>query len=414
MNAILITIGDELLYGQTIDTNSAWMGRELNLLGINVLEVRSISDEREAILKTLEDTTPKADLILITGGLGPTKDDITKNCLAEFFGVKLTRLKAIEDRLHKYFQNRGVETPEKTLPLADVPENCIALPNNKGTAWGMWFNENNTIYVSMPGVPAEMKSLMREEVLPKIQDSFELPNILHRHFLTASVGESKLSDKLEDFEEQLPNGIKLAYLPGLGTVKLRLTAKGKDIATLEKLLNVQAEKLYAAIGHYIYGEGNDEFEAVIGKIIQSKNWTIATAESCTGGYISHRITSVSGSSAYYKGSVISYSNEIKMQELNVSADTLDKQGAVSEATVNEMLKGICKKYNTDLGIAVSGIAGPDGGTEEKPVGMVWIAVGTTKNPKIRKVQLPGNRIQNIKLTAIIALEMLRRYLTNNE
>lgn len=414
MNAIIITIGDEILYGQTIDTNSAWIGRELGLLGITLREILSISDDREAILEAIRSSSQRADIVFITGGLGPTRDDITKNCLAEFFGVGMKRNQDILKRLQQYFQKRGAETPEKTLPLADVPENCIALPNNKGTAWGMWFEEQNTIYVSMPGVPAEMKGLMSEQVLPKIKEVFELPNILHRHVLTAAVGESKLSDLLEDFEDQLPKEVKLAYLPGLGTVKLRLTAKGDKRSILMKLLDEQAEKLYEKVGRFIYGEDDDVFEAVIGKILKQKGYMIATAESCTGGYIAHRITSVAGSSDYYQGSIVSYSNIIKINELGVSERTLEKEGAVSEATVAEMLKGICTKYKTDVGIAVSGIAGPGGGTKEKPVGTVWIAVGKPDSPRLRKIQLPGNRLQNIEMTTVIALEMLRRYLLRDK
>jgi nicotinamide-nucleotide amidase len=352
----------------------------------------------------------QSQLILITGGLGPTNDDVTKKTLTQFFGATYKLFPEVLNALKSYFDKRGIELSDRNRQLAEMPDNCIPVRNTLGTAWGMWFERAGKVFVSMPGVPAEMKAMMRESILPKLKQRFSLPVILHHHILTASVGESVLAEKLKEFETQLPSHFKLAYLPSLGFVKLRLTAKGNSMQELQMQMNEQLDKLEKPIKKHIYGYNDDIFEQVIGNILKEKKLKIATAESCTGGYIAHRITTVPGSSDYYMGSIISYSNEVKIKQLGVQEHTLQTHGAVSEETVKEMLSGLIDKLQVQVGIAVSGIAGPDGGTPEKPVGTVWIAVGRKENIYCRKVNLPGNRLQIIELTAVVALEMLRRYL----
>ncbi|MDZ4846421.1 MAG: competence/damage-inducible protein A [Chitinophagales bacterium] len=413
MKAAILTIGDEILYGQTVNTNAAWMGIQLAQIGVRVYETLVVSDEEAHILKGLNHVKEVADLILITGGLGPTKDDVTKTALCKFFNVGLKPNPVILKVLEDFFLKRGLPMLENNIQQANLPENCLALRNAKGTAWGMWFVDWGKVFVSMPGVPYEMKQIMTDEVIPKIKETFSLPVIIHKHILTAAIPESFLSEKLEPFEAELPADIKLAYLPSAGKVKLRLTGAGDDRAILEQRISEQAEKIKVLAGKYIYGYDNDEFEAAVGKILQKQGKTMSTAESCTGGYIAHLITSVSGSSAYFKGSVVPYANEVKRNILGVREATLNEHGAVSEQAVIEMLRGVTVELNTDFGIAVSGIAGPGGGTPEKSVGTVWVAVGSAENFKTKMYNFPGSREQNIEWTAVVALEMLRKYLIDS-
>jgi len=410
MKAAILTIGDELLYGQTVNTNAAWMGDQLAQIGIRVYETLTVSDEEAHILDGLNRVKNAGDLILITGGLGPTKDDVTKTALCRFFNTGLKENPVIMSALEDFFSKRGLPMLENNRQQAMLPENCIALKNVKGTAWGMWFQDWGKVFVSMPGVPYEMKQIMTDEVLPKIKETFPLPVILHRHLLTAAIPESFLSEKLEPFEAQLPSDIKLAYLPAAGKVKLRLTGSGDDRNALQERINEQAEKIKEIAGRYIYGYDDEVFEAAVGKILKKLGKTVSTAESCTGGYIAHLITSVAGSSDYFKGSVVSYADEVKQNILGVREATLSEHGAVSEQTVIEMLRGVTVELNTDFGIAVSGIAGPGGGTPEKPVGSVWAAVGSADDYKTKFYSFPGSREQNIEWTAVAALEMLRKFL----
>lgn len=410
MQATIITIGDELLYGQTVDTNSAFMGKELALLGIRVREILSISDDKEAILEALARAENASDLVLITGGLGPTKDDITKVTLAEYFNTPLVSNPEILALLEAFFASRNRPMLQSNIDQALMPEACTPLRNDRGTAWGMWFEKNGKVFVSMPGVPFEMKALMQQEVLPKVKTFFHLPVIIHKHILTAGKGESYLAEEIANFEDSLPTNIKLAYLPGIGTVKLRLTARGTDRATVQQELDEQVEKMVSIIDRHIYGFDDDQLEEVVGKLLLAQGKTIATAESCTGGYIGSQITLVPGASGYYQGSIVSYTNELKQALLGVKAETLEAHGAVSEETVREMLLGVCSKLGTDYGIATSGIAGPTGGTTEKPVGTVWVAYGSPNDIRTRKLSFKGNREQNIQLTGLMALELFRRYL----
>ena len=406
MNCEIITIGDELLIGQVIDTNSAWMAEQLNQVGIRVAQITSISDQREHILTTLKEAAARADLIFMTGGLGPTRDDITKTTLCEYFNTHLVFNEDAFDNIKRIFKTRGFRLTELNRAQAEVPENCTMLLNINGTAPGMWFEKEEKIYISMPGVPFEMKALMTDNILPRLAH-FSPTSIRHRTILTQGVGESFLAAQIETWETALPPFIKLAYLPQPGIVRLRLTASGTDKTLLEQTLTEETNKLYALIPQYIFGEGEDTLELIVGRLLKKHNYTMATAESCTGGYIAHLITSIPGSSAYFKGSVVAYANEIKEQILGVSPQTIEKNGAVSAETVFEMAAGIIKQFNTDCAIAVSGIAGPDGGTEEKPVGTIWICVLTRGGAETRKFTFGDHRGRNIRRTAMAALDMLR-------
>lgn len=410
MLASIITIGDEILYGRTVDTNSAWMGQELSDIGIRVKDIRSISDDKQDILDALASVPANVQLVLITGGLGPTKDDITKLTLAEYFNTELVMNEEILALLEEYFSKRGRPMLQVNRDQALMPVACTPLRNNKGTAWGMWFERDGKIYVSMPGVPREMMALMEQEVLPRVKAQYDLPIIIHQHLLAAGIGESYIADKIADLEDNLPPEIRLAYLPDLGKVKLRLTARGTDRQHLEDLLKQQVAAITERIGRYIYGHNEDRFEAAVGKILLMQGKTLSTAESCTGGRISSMLTAIPGSSRYFEGGVVSYSYQAKEDLLGVKPETLTEQGAVSEAVVTEMVIGACKALKTDVAIAVSGIAGPDGGTEDKPVGTVWVAVGSPDRIVTRMYHFPADREHNVELSAVMALELMRKYL----
>jgi nicotinamide-nucleotide amidase len=406
MLAEIITIGDELLIGQVIDTNSAWIAEQLNMAGIKVHQITSISDNQEHILQTLKEASSRVQLILITGGLGPTKDDITKQTLCKYFDTSLVFSEEAYKNVENLFYHRGVKVTEVNRQQAMVPANCKVLPNVNGTAPCMWFEKENCIYVSMPGVPFEMKAIMEQEVLPQLLKK-QNQVIIHRTILTEGVGESMLASIIETWEDALPEFIKLAYLPQPGMVRLRLTAYGNDREMLQDAVSKAEKELYPLAGKYIFGYDNDTIESVVGQILRQKGMSLSTAESCTGGNIAQLITSIAGSSDYFKGSVVAYSNEIKEKMLGVPHQTLVDHGAVSEQTVIAMAEGIRKKFETDYSIAVSGIAGPGGGTDEKPVGTTWIAVATPTGTTARKFLLGDHRGRNIRKASMAALNMLR-------
>jgi nicotinamide-nucleotide amidase len=416
MKAEIITIGDELLIGQVVDTNSAWIGQQLNLAGIEVVQITSISDKSDAIIIALNDSIERADIILITGGLGPTKDDITKTTLCTYFNTQLVFNEEVYKDVEAMFKSRGKEVTPLNRKQAEVPANCTAIRNSKGTAPGMWFDVNGKIFMSMPGVPYEMKAIMENEVLPKLKQRFKLPAIFHKTILTQGIGESFLSEIISDWEDALiQQNIKLAYLPSPGKVRLRLSAYGPDKAELIKKVEKQIEIVKPLIQEYIYGyenfgEHQPGIEEVVGDLLRKNKATVATAESCTGGYISHLLTSISGSSNYYVGSVISYSNEVKINELGVSAASIEKFGAVSQTVVEQMATGVRKKFKVDFAIATSGIAGPTGGTEEKAVGTVWIAIADSKGVISEKFLFGNDRGRNIKKASDEALNILRKQL----
>lgn len=406
MLAEIITIGDELLIGQVIDTNSAWIAEQLNMTGIKVHQITSISDNQEHILQTLKEASTRAQLILITGGLGPTKDDITKQTLCKYFDTSLVFSEEAYKNVENLFYHRGIKVTEVNRQQAMVPANCKVLPNVNGTAPCMWFEKENCIYVSMPGVPFEMKAIMEQEVIPQLLHK-QNQVIIHRTILTEGVGESMLASIIETWEDALPEFIKLAYLPQPGMVRLRLTAYGNDREMLQDALSKAEKELYPLAGKYIFGYDNDTIESVVGQLLRQKGMTLSTAESCTGGNIAQLITSIAGSSDYFKGSVVAYSNEIKEKMLGVAHQTLVDHGAVSEQTVIAMAEGIRERFNTDYSIAVSGIAGPGGGTDEKPVGTTWIAVTTPTGTTSRKFLLGDHRGRNIRKASVAALNMLR-------
>jgi nicotinamide-nucleotide amidase len=409
MKAEIISIGDELLIGQVINTNSAWMAEQLNLIGIKVAQITSISDSREHIMSALNEATTRADIILMTGGLGPTRDDITKYALCEFFNTRLVFNQESFENIERIFKQRGYNMTLLNRAQAEVPENCTALLNVNGTAPGMWFEKDGKIYASMPGVPFEMKSLMEEYILPRLKPLSNI-SIVHRTILTQGVGESFLAAKIEAWETGLPPYLKLAYLPQPGIVRLRLSGSGPDKTQLESIMNSFTDALYQLIPEHIFGEGDDTLELIVGNQLKIHEYTLATAESCTGGYISHLITSIPGSSAYFKGSVVAYSNEVKENLLGVSPKTIEKYGAVSEETVFEMAAGIIRHLKVNCAISISGIAGPDGGTPEKPVGTTWICVLTPKGAETRKFTFGEHRGRNIRRAALAAMDMLRKQL----
>jgi competence/damage-inducible protein CinA-like protein len=403
ITAHIITIGDEILYGQILDTNAQWMSKQLDSIGIKVTQRLTIGDVRQEILATLRYSEDRADIVLMTGGLGPTEDDLTKDCLAEYFGVGMQINKKALSEVEAMFKRFKFELTPVNRLQANLPTNCTMISNELGTAPGMWFYEHNTVFASMPGVPFEMKGLMSSFILPKLKEQFELPVIYHKVVKTIGIGESWLAEKIRPWTDKLPKNISLAYLPSLREVKLRLTTTGKSQNQLEADVETQINKLKQYAGKYIYGYNKDSIESAVGQILLDKDESISTAESCTGGYLAHMLTSVPGSSAYFKGSIIAYANEVKTGHLGVKPSTLETKGAVSEETIIEMAEAIRTKFNTTYGIATSGIAGPDGGTPEKPVGTVWIAIATPIGTHTKLLSLAKNRTLNIQAASKSAL-----------
>lgn len=405
--AEIITIGDEILYGHIIDTNSQWMSRELDNIGIKVIRKTTIGDQREDLLSAFTEAEKRADVVLITGGLGPTNDDLTKPCLAEFFNCKLAFHPQALEEVKDFFESKGMALTEINKQQAALPECCTFLSNKIGTAPGMWFERVGKVFVSMPGIPKEMQLLMQKEVLPRLGDFFATDIIYHKTVKTIGIGESWLSEKIGSWEQHLPDHISLAYLPSLGQVKLRLTAIGENQDLLKAQVEEKINDLHALIGKYIFGYNNDKIEQTVGRMLLERSMTLAAAESCTGGYLSHLITSVPGSSKYYRGSVIPYHNDHKIELLGVDPQTLANHGAVSEQTVIEMSNNVRERFKSSIGVATSGVAGPDGGTPEKPVGTVWIALADGHDTITKKLQLWKDRDINIKATAIAVLNMIR-------
>lgn len=410
MFAEIITIGDEILIGQIVDTNSAWMAQQLNNAGISVKQISSVSDDKQHILTALAEAAERADIILITGGLGPTKDDITKNTLAEYFGVGMVENEAALNNVLRIFEKYTRPMLEINRLQAQVPANCEVIVNKNGTAPGMWFNEDGKIYVSMPGVPFEMMYMMEEAVIPKLQSLFKLPVIIHKTILTVGEGESFLANRIADIEDSLPAHIKLAYLPKLGQVRLRLSGYGEDEAALTNDINKYASIIIERVGDFVVAEEDIPLEKAILNYMTENGLTLSVAESCTGGYISHLFTQHAGSSKVFFGGAISYSYELKESILGVKNETLWQYGAVSEETVTEMAEGALLNFKSDYAIAVTGIAGPDGGLPDKPVGTVWIAVASATKTVKKKFTFGSKRQQNIERSATSALFMLNTLL----
>lgn len=408
IRAEIITIGDEILFGQITDTNTQWIGTQLTDIGIRPVRKTSVGDIKQDILNAFSEASGRVNVVIVTGGLGPTRDDITKHTFCEYFG---TELEINEDALKlvtEFFAKRGRKMTELNIQQAALPKNCTYIPNLWGTAPGMWFEKDGVVYVSLPGVPYEMKSLMEFEILPRLKAKFNTPVIQHKSVRTIGIGESFLAEKIAHWEDTLPDHIKLAYLPHFGQVKLRLTGTGADALTLEKDLEEQVRLLLPLIAEYVFGFDSDELESVVGALLLNRDATLGTAESCTGGYVASQITSVPGSSAYFEGSVVSYSNDVKMSVLGVKKETLDAYGAVSEQTAIEMAEGARAALNVTFAISTTGIAGPEGGTDEKPVGTVWIACAGPDETFTQLLTLRNNRKINVETTCSYVLNLLRK------
>ncbi len=414
MQAEIITIGDEILIGQIVDTNSAWMSKELNDIGISVNRITSISDTKEAIVSSLEEAMSRVDLVLMTGGLGPTNDDITKKTLSDYFACELIQddglYAKIEERLARYKIGMNAFNREQAL----VPDGARIIANNFGTAPCMWFTKDDKHVISMPGVPFEMKNIMESEVLPKLSEEFDCPSVLHQTIMVQGLGESVLAEMLQDWEAKLPTVVKLAYLPSPGVVRLRMSLIGDDEAELKAIVEEQIEGLKIILGERIFAFDDEQIEKVIANLLLDKKKTLATAESCTGGNMAHLLTAMAGSSAYFKGSVVAYSNEVKANVLGVNSNSLEEFGAVSQEVVEQMASGVLKTIGTDYGIATSGIAGPDGGTEEKPVGIVWIAVASKDQVISEKFVFSKERGRNIRMASLAGFNMLRKMILNTD
>ncbi len=409
VTADIINIGDELLIGQVVNTNASWIASELNKHGIAVNEIKAIGDDGSAIESAIVGSN--ANILLITGGLGPTRDDITKKVLCNFFGSNLIFHEPTFKHIVELFGKRNYTVSPVNKAQALIPATCIPIFNAHGTAPGMWFENKGKVVVSMPGVPFEMMALVSDKVIPMIEEKFDLGTIYHRTVMTAGVGESKLAERIADWENELPDYIKLAYLPQPGIVRLRLSSRTNLHSGIEKEIDEQIAKLTKLIPEIIFGYDDILLEEVVAELLKVKGFTISTAESCTGGYISHLITSVAGSSEYFMGSIVSYSNDVKVRQLGVDERLIEKHGVVSAEVVEQMALGGKQVLKTDCCIATSGIAGPDGGTPDKPVGTVWIAVATPDNKVLSKLFYLGeHRGRNIRRAALLGLDMLRRVL----
>jgi nicotinamide-nucleotide amidase len=420
MNAELLTIGNEILIGQITNTNAVWMAQELNLIGVSVVHMSSVADEKTAILKAFEDASKRADIVLITGGLGPTKDDITKSTFCEYFETELVTDEIVLKDVTGFFSKRNKEVSEINRKQAEVPKGCLVIRNKNGTAPGMWMEKNNTVFVSMPGVPYEMQAMVTDIVIPEIKRRFKLPFIFHKTILTQGIGESDLADLISDWEDSLTEKeIGLAYLPSPGMVRLRLSSKGFDELKLHHKIESQIEKVKPLIEKFIYGyeeygKAQPKIEDILGQLLLEKGLKLGLAESCTGGYISHLITSVAGSSNYYNGCIVPYHNEFKHNLLKVGNAIFEKNGAVSKECVMAMAKETLNTFKADVAIAVSGIAGPGGGTDEKPVGTTWIAVAYGDRIVPKQFVFGHNRQRNIQMTANTAMNMLRKLILKIE
>ena len=413
MKAELITIGDELLIGQVVNTNAAWAGEQLDLAGVDVLRMVTLGDDIEAIQAALADAYRTSELVIITGGLGPTHDDITREAIAGFFGAELRPDPDVLAHIERRFARRGYTMPVSNQRQAMVPEGFEVLPNPVGTAPGLWLAEEGPpprLLAVVPGVPHEMRALMEGEVLPRLRKRKGLRFIRHRTLLTAGIGESNLQERLGDLAGWLGDGLRLAYLPGGGSVRLRASASGDDQQTVERRLDAFEAHLRERIGLYFFGTGTETLEAAVGKMLKARGQTLAVAESCTGGFVLNRLTNVPGSSAYVVGGVVAYGNAVKAEQLGVSEAALEEEGAVSEVVARQMAEGIRERLRADVGVSTTGVAGPSGGTPEKPVGTVWIGYADASGSQARLLSLATDRLLNKQLTSTAVLNDLRQRL----
>jgi nicotinamide-nucleotide amidase len=405
-NADIVTIGDEILIGQIVDSNSAFLARKLNEIGLRIRKKYSVGDSREAIRAVLDEGIGAVSLIVFTGGLGPTRDDITKETLREYFGGALSRNQAVYEMMRVYFERAGREFSVANRAQADVPETCRVFLNHNGTAPGMLFEKNGTKVISMPGVPYEMEAMMESEVIPYLTKEFNLPPVIHKTILTQGIPESILMEMIRPWEDSLDPRVKLAYLPSPGMVRLRLTS-AVHFEGVDEYIQRKTDELTPMLPGRIFGYGTDTMESVLMRMLEKRHAKVAFAESCTGGYLAHRLTFLSGSSRVYDGSVVTYGYDAKSELLGVSSDLLNREGAVSEPVVVQMAEGVKKMFGTAYSISTSGIAGPDGGTAEKPVGTVWIAVSGPSGTVAKKFRFMGNRMRNIQMTMLTGFNMLR-------
>ncbi len=410
MKADIITIGDEILIGQIVDTNSVWMAQRLGEIGLSVRRKYSIGDRREEIVSAVEESLKASEVVLITGGLGPTKDDITKKVLAEIFHSTLVRHEETYERVERMMTARGIEFNELNKSQALVPECCTVLPNHKGTAPGMWFEREGRVVVSLPGVPFEMEHLMTESVLPRLKDHFNLQSVVHRTAITYGLAESMMAERIAEWEDSLPDYLHLAYLPSPSQLRLRLSAYDVDAEQAAREIDVRFEALMPLLGDHFVGWESDTLQSVVAQILTTRGETLAAAESCTGGALSAKFTAMSGASDYFWGAVVSYDNSVKENVLGVSHNDIETHGAVSEQVARQMAEGVRRVCGTTYGVATTGIAGPSGGSEEKPVGTVWMAVAGPKGT-VAQMKVHGRlRAQNIDRASSAAINLLRLYL----
>lgn len=411
MRAVIITIGDELLIGQVLNSNASWLGEQLNLIGIDVIRTAVVGDDLAGIRKELSDSLEDADIVITTGGLGPTHDDLTREALAETFGVALRFDEGVYDAIRERFSSRGRRMPESNRRQAMVPEGFTILPNAAGTAPGLWHvDERGRMLVVLPGVPHEMKALFTAQVQPLVLGRSDLRIIAHRTLRTAGIGESTLQEKIGELVDMLPPKVRLAFLPGTAGVRLRLTAFGETRDDVHQALEESERALRERIARYIYSSSDESLEEVVGRMLLDHDLTIAVAESCTGGHVVHQITNVSGSSAYLVGGVVAYSNQVKMQMLGVDAHVLASNGAVSRQVAEQMADGVRRRLQTDIGVSTTGIAGPTGGSPDKPVGTVWIGYSDEEGTESKLLRLVDERLLNKELTTTLLLEYVRRNL----
>lgn len=414
MKAELVSIGDEILIGQVINTNAVFLAEELGKLGVEVIRMTAVADRTEDITEAIKEATARADLVLTTGGLGPTSDDVTKETLARFFGTEMVLYPEVLERNKILLRSRGVTLNKRNSRQAMMPENCEILPNPSGTAQGMWFSRTNVTLCALPGVPYEMREIFLREIAPRLKQRFVLPQIRHLTVLTSGLPESEMAQIIGDWEKNLPSHIRLAYLPSPGILRLRLTSTAAKKEDLEQEMERESEKLRALVGPFIFGFNEDKLEQITGELLLQKSLTLSVAESCTGGKVSELITSVPGCSAYFMGSVVAYSNEVKIRELDVSPQTIKNYGAVSEEVVIEMARGALKRFKSDMSIAITGVAGPSGGSEIKPVGTTWIAIASAaREVNAQLFRFGEHRGRNIMKAAITALFMLKKELESD-
>ncbi len=412
--AYIIIIGDEILNGLTLDSNSNYLAYHLNEAGLNVTAVKVINDDEAIINHTFREAKAHADVVIATGGLGPTRDDITKSTLANLYDCEVAYDEQAAEYVYEYIKQRNMKLDDRNKGHAYIPEKALPLRNKKGMAPGLLFDDDGKVTVALPGVPSEMQYLTDEQVIPFLKERLNLPPTQHKHFLTVGIREIVIHEKIQDLEDQLPPDIGLAYLPDWGMVKLRLTGRGYSETAFRETIQPFSEALHERIGEYIFGYDGQKLAEVVGNLLKQNYASVATAESCTGGYLAHLITNISGSSGYFKGSLLTYANDVKMNELGVEQEVIENHGAVSEPVVEQMVKGVNRKLGTDYAIATSGVAGPSGGSDDKPVGTVWIAAGSLDRVETHRFHFFRDRFKNIYLSSVMGLDMLRRLLIFGE